>query len=65
MFFFFNISCGFSLFDNPFTIIPSSDIDGLVDMKPICGTIVSRRKDRQGKEGKVSLVSKTKKLLLY
>lgn len=29
-------------------------IGGLVDMKPICGIIVARRKVRAGKEGKVS-----------
>lgn len=29
-------------------------IGGLVDMKPICGIIVVRRKVRAGKEGKVS-----------
>ena len=29
-------------------------IDGLVDMKHICGTIVARKRGKQGKEGKVS-----------
>ena len=28
-------------------------IDGLGDMRPICGTIVAERKGKQGKEGKV------------
>lgn len=30
--------------------------DGLVDMKRICGIIVARKKDRPGREDKVSLV---------
>lgn len=29
------------------------DIDGLGDMRPICGITVAEKKDKQGKEGKV------------
>jgi hypothetical protein len=28
-------------------------IDGLGDMRPICGIIVAGKRDKQGKEGKV------------
>lgn len=31
------------------------DIDGLGDMRPICGIIAAERRDKQGKEGKVRL----------
>ena len=38
-----------------------SGIDGLVDMKHICGTTVARKKDKAGKEDKVSQSNKNKK----
>lgn len=40
-------------------LIPPPDIDGPVDMKPISGTIVARKKDKPGKEGKVGQENKT------
>lgn len=42
-------------------------IDGLVDMKHICGTIVARKRGKQGKEGKVSdlVVNKSPRKTYY
>lgn len=50
----FFLACIF-LFFLIFVCIFLSGIDGLVGMKLICGTTVARKKDRVGKEGKVSI----------
>lgn len=43
--------------------LPPPDTDGLVDMRPICGITVARRKGKPGKEDKVSEINKTTKAI--